>query len=133
MGIAANIVAPKLLLRWMVSADLRPLYRMVDGVAEPAWTRTGFDDHFRSIALSGKVAEINNKVVGFIFYRLDEPAQEVMIENLAVAPEWRRQGVGEALVRSVCPKLRQGYDSIVALVPERNLPLQLLLRRAGFA
>ena len=60
-------------------------------------------------------------------------APRLVLEHLYVAPDWQRRGVGRALVERFEPDLAtcQGYW-VEAAVPETNLPVQLLLRSAGY-
>ncbi len=57
----------------------------------------------------------------------------VCLHYLYVAPEWRRQGIGRTLIERFAPELPRGDDCwLQAAVPESNLPMQLLLRSAGY-
>jgi ribosomal protein S18 acetylase RimI-like enzyme len=104
------------------------------------------------------VAAIQTVVVGYLVYQVNptsadeevEPkavrrkaalAQKpkaldtavVALQQLYVAPEWRRRGVGRALVQRFDPKLHSPDGFLVqTVVPETNLEIQLLLRAAGF-
>ncbi len=71
-------------------------------------------------------------IIGFLIYQLDREAHEVLLKSIAVAPDWRRRGVAASMIQSLDRKLAQGYDRVTVLVPEGNLPLQLLLRSLGF-
>lgn len=60
-------------------------------------------------------------------------AEEVEILNLAVAPEFRGQGVGKALLRQVCGYAEiQGVERIVLEVRVGNIPAVRLYERFGF-
>ena len=63
----------------------------------------------------------------------DSPEHAGEVFTLYVAPDWRRRGVGRSLVERFEPDLAtaQGYW-VEAAVPETNLPMQLLLRSAGY-
>ena len=81
-----------------------------------AWDPTGYDV---------VVAEVDNRVVGFLVTRhVTEGECEVL--NLAVAPEYRRQGVGRSLLRSV-------LDGTVFLeVRESNRAARSFYKSLGF-
>jgi len=85
-----------------------------------------------SVDTAGFVAEAEGWVVGLVVYRMQRPFSEVTLENLVVAPQWQRRGVGTRLLEAVKAKLLQGYDCISAVVPETNTAAQLLLRSTGF-
>lgn len=128
-----SMTAPaEVLVRWMVSDDIGLLPGLARDGDFPQWTCEDFRENLRSVDTIGKVAEINERVVGFLMYRLDDENAEVIIENFAVARAWRRHGIATCLLGSLARKLLQGYTRIVALVPDSNLPAQLLLRGCGF-
>jgi ribosomal protein S18 acetylase RimI-like enzyme len=57
----------------------------------------------------------------------------VDVIQLYVSPDWRRRGIGRALVTRFDPRPQgQGPCIFEAAVPESNLPMQLLLRSAGY-
>ena len=97
------------------------------------------------------VASIQSAPVGYLVYeslpeeaaRASPPprgpqiasarAPRVALQHLYVAPDWQRRGIGRSLVERfepdpACP---EGYW-VEAAVPETNLPVQLLLRSAGY-
>jgi ribosomal protein S18 acetylase RimI-like enzyme len=118
-------------LRWLIAADLPAVLQIAEDCLGPEWS-DDFQECFRSIDTIGKVVEVEGQVVGFLIYQLDRNAHEVVIKSVAVAAGWRRHGVGRGVIHSLDRKLNQGYQRISALVPESNLPVQLLLRDAGF-
>jgi len=63
--------------------------------------------------------------------QVGKPLRLVLL-NLGVAPDCHRSGVGRTLLERLARKLRHPEDSILAIVPESNLPLQLLLRDGQF-
>lgn len=76
-------------------------------------------------ALDGK------KVAGYIGSQTVLGESDMM--NLAVSPEYRRQGVGRALVTALIDRLRQtGSHSITLEVRESNLPACQLYESLGF-
>ena len=65
-------------------------------------------------------------------------SQSVMGEsdmmNVAVAPEYRRRGVGEALVSALADALKaQGNESLALEVRASNMPAIALYEKLGFA
>jgi ribosomal-protein-alanine N-acetyltransferase len=70
-------------------------------------------------------------VVGFMVYRA-EPLH-VEIVNFAVAPQYRRRGVGRAMAKMLRLKLsQQGRREILVPVSEHNLDGQLFWRALGY-
>jgi len=54
------------------------------------------------------------------------------LTHVHVAPEWRRRGVGRALLAKLDEKLSRSEDCIHVTVPDAHLPVQLFLRAAGY-
>ena len=96
------------------------------------------------------VATIQSAPVGYLVYQVspEEAAEKgagrarkstaahaprLVLQHLYVAPDWQRRGVGRSLVERFEPDMvgPQGYW-VEAAVPETNLPMQLLLRSAGY-
>jgi ribosomal protein S18 acetylase RimI-like enzyme len=119
-------------LRWLITADLPQVLQLAEDCPGLQWGLEDFQECFHSLDTIGKVVEVDGAVIAFLVYQLDREEREVIVRCLAVAPPWQRHGVGLSMVRSLEKKLSQGYERISALVPETNLPLQLLLRQADF-
>src|SRR5262245_42125431 len=146
---------PVLTLRCMVQRDLPHVLHIEQRAPAPRWTLQDFLTVFQSGDTASWVAETGGRVVGFVVYSIiphsgDEEASEtppearrrfaeseqvprpvrICLLNIGVAPEWRRRGIGRALLERLNKKLRLPQDSIQALVPETNLPVQLFLKHS---
>jgi ribosomal protein S18 acetylase RimI-like enzyme len=133
---------------------LRELLHVEAQSPPPCWGRPDFLAAFQAAGTGAAVAEAGGRVVGFALYRaLPPPGAGGVLEllrrcrpwavaapvprylellRLSVLPDWRRQGVGRALLREVQRDLGQGGGCVRTVVPESNLPVQLLLRGAGY-
>ena len=156
---AAPTLAPNLTLRWMIQRDLPYLLQIEQQSLALRWTQQDFLSVFQSIDTAGCVAEVGVRVVGYLIYSVpaqqeDEEAADdqpsvrerwqskrkptspqplrIVLRNIAVANEWQRHGVARSLLERFERKLRHDQDRIQAIVPESNLPIQLLLRDAGY-
>ena len=79
----------------------------------------------------GMVAELGERVVGFMIYELHKNKLQVL--DFAVHPEFRRQGVGHQMVAKLVGKLSSHRRTRIALhVRETNLTAQLFFRIQGF-
>jgi [ribosomal protein S18]-alanine N-acetyltransferase len=77
------------------------------------------------------VAEHEDRVVGFMIYELHKTKLHVL--NFAVAPAWRRVGVGTQMVTKLVGKLSSHRRTKITLaVRESNLSAQLFFRSQAF-
>jgi ribosomal-protein-alanine N-acetyltransferase len=145
---------PVLTLRCMVQRDLPHVLHIEQQAPAPRWTLQDFLTVFQSGDTASWVAEVAGRVVGFVIYSITPLAPEeeeadhpesprrvtdneqaarplrISLLNIGVAPEWRRRGIGRALLDRLNKKLRLPQDRIQAMVPETNLPVQLFLKQA---
>lgn len=142
----------------MAQRDQADVWRIHNLTAEPHWAWHDFLRAFLCIDTTVRVAEVGGVIVGFLFYRRVRPRnpgpvgtlrsllrsclpwprtrqrrpERIDLLNLAVDPEWRRQGVGRALLRELDRQLTHPGDYVRAVVPETNLSFQLFLRAVGY-
>lgn len=116
-------------LRPATAADLPALLDIEHkSFSRPRWTAADF------LHDACTVAELDGRVVGFLVWSevfpgdsKNPPEREIL--NLAVAPEYRRRGVGAALLTHEL-RVRAHY---FLEVRESNLAAQRLYRRFGFS
>ena len=78
------------------------------------------------------VAEEDGKLIGYVGSQSVAPEADVM--NLAVAPEWRKKGIGRALMTALIAQLHsRGITALFLEVRVGNTPAQNLYRSLGFA
>ena len=68
---------------------------------------------------------IDGRKIGFVAFVMNEAKHSAMIEDFFVAPEFRRQGYGTAMVRAVFAKLDQLGVELVELNVRRDNPQAL--------
>jgi ribosomal protein S18 acetylase RimI-like enzyme len=83
------------------------------------------------------VAEINGKVIGFIWGRLTFagiPVDEVgIIHLLIVDPDYQKQGIAAKLVDALVQRCNtRGVKTVRAVIDERHWELQNYFQRLGF-
>ncbi len=136
-----------------VPEDLRQLMNIEERMSDPWWVRLECWSILRTPGGAGAVAEVDGRAIGFVLYRATPPDEQtslirrllhrcqlwrphairhVRLLHISVAPEWRRQGVAHGLLEQVHAHLPKRDDQFHALVPEANLPAQLLLRSVGY-
>lgn len=79
----------------------------------------------------GMVAEINDRVVGYMIYEFAKTKLQVL--NFAIAPSHRLQGVGRKMLERLVMKLNPHRQARILLeVRETNLDAQLFFKACGF-
>ena len=118
-------------IRWMDRRDMPEVLAIEAESFEFPWLEEDFIHCLRQRNCIGMVAEHEDRVVGFMIYELHKTRIHVL--NFAVAPGYRRRGVGSQMVAKLVGKLSsQRRSRIVLEVRETNLPAQLFFRESGF-
>ena len=118
-------------IRWLIRRDMPEVLRIEQESFEFSWTDEDFLCCLRQRNCIGMVAEYDHQIVGFMVYELHKSRLNIL--NFAVAPEFRRHGVGTQMVTRLIDKLSQQRRSEILLeVRERNLDAQLFFRRQSF-
>jgi ribosomal protein S18 acetylase RimI-like enzyme len=87
---------------------------------------------------TGIVAELENKVIGFIFgevsgWEFGVPVSVGWIDTLGVDPKYQKRGVAKALMRELIKNFKQaGVKNIYTLVNWSDWDLLQFFRRMGF-
>ena len=118
-------------IRWMIRRDMAEVLLIEDRSFEFSWSEEDFIRCLRQRNCIGMIAEHNERVVGFMIYELHKTRLHIL--NFAVAPEFRRRGVGRQMIEKLLGKLSsQRRVRITLEVRETNLPAQLFFKTAGF-
>ena len=118
-------------IRWMIRRDMPEVLAIESQSFEFPWLEEDFIRCLRQRNCIGMVAEHDDRVVGFMIYELHKTRIHVL--NFAVAPEYRRRGVGSQMIAKLIGKLStQRRSRIVLEVRETNLAAQLFFRENGF-
>lgn len=118
-------------IRWMLRRDMAEVLEIESKSFEFAWSEEDFIRCLRQRNCIGMVAEHNERVAGFMIYELHRNRLHVL--NFAVHPDFRRQRVGQQLVRKLVGKLApQRRNRILLEVRETNLAAQLFFRDLNF-
>ena len=96
-----------------------------DPLTEPDLKRLCRD---RPVAVS--VAELNEIIVGFMIYEIDE--RKLTITHLAVLPQRQRQGIAKRLVSKLTTPTKLAKRRVEALIIDSNLQGHLFLSHIGF-
>ena len=118
-------------IRLAVPADAGPLVTIERRCFSDPWSETSFREALESPWTLGFVAQAGRGIAGYLIGR--EVAGTGEILNLAVSPEFRRAGVGRALLRAAIIRLRKRrVDEVYLEVRESNLSAQALYLSSGF-
>lgn len=118
-------------IRWMIRRDMPAVLDIEGQSFEFPWSEDDFIRCLRQRNCIGMVAETEDRVVGYMVYELHKNRLHIL--NFAVDPQFRRSGIGKAMVQKLTSKLSYERRSRIMLeIRETNLPAQLFFRDMGF-
>jgi [ribosomal protein S18]-alanine N-acetyltransferase len=119
-------------IRWQIRRDMECVLEIEQLSFGPfAWTEEEFIRQLRNRNTIGMVAERDDQVVGYMIYELHRNRLHLL--NFAVHPNWRRDGVGKAMIDKLKYKLTPDRRNRIMLeVRETNLNAQMFFRAMGF-
>ncbi len=118
-------------IRWMIRRDMPEVLRTEQNSFDFSWTEEEFLRCLRQRNCIGMVAEMNERVVGFMIYELHKSKLHIM--NFAVHPDYRRQGIGRQMIAKLVGKLSSHRRTKITLaVRETNLHAQVFFRDMDF-
>jgi len=118
-------------IRWLIRRDMDEVLHIEKLCFPHPWSEEDFLIALRKSNCIGIVAEIKNRVIGYMIYELQK--QRLEITNIAVDPWFQRSGVGRKMIQRLKDKLApQRRTEITAPVRESNLGAQLFLQACGF-
>jgi ribosomal-protein-alanine N-acetyltransferase len=125
---------PRYFIRRMREEDLGEV-RAIEVLSFPnPWSESTFRGEIQNAPISRPLVVIRRpeeRVVGYIIYW--HIGEDVQINNVAVHPDVRGKGVGEALLRFVIEKVRDKGATFISLeVRMSNTAAQALYRKLGF-
>ncbi len=129
MSAVERAVAPE--VRAMAETDLDAVMEIEQASFSTPWSRDSFRNLLGRDDADLWVAVVGGVVVGYavVWY----VAREAELGNLAVAPGWRRLGLGGRLLDwSVARARERGTERIFLEVRESNRAAQRLYRERGF-
>lgn len=119
------------MIRWLLKSDMAAVLEIEQATYDSPWTRDDFDqcqNYHRNVSV---VYEVQGDVAGYLFYMHHKKAIEIL--NLAVDPEYLRQGIGAEFIELLKRKLgSMSKKRLVAIVREKNVAAQMFLKSQGF-
>ncbi len=121
-------------IRRMKPEDVPQVLEIEKSCFSNPWSRETFLGEIQNGIISHPIVVIErptDRVVGYVVYwRVQD---DVQINNVAVHPDWRGRGIGEALLSSVIEKMRDGSVSFISLeVRCSNTTAMNLYKKLGF-
>lgn len=117
-------------IRWLIRKDMPSVMKIERESFDFPWTEDDFIRSLRQRNVIGMVVEHLEVVVGFMIYELRP--NSISLWSIAVHPEFRRVGLGRALIEKLFTKTTGKRNKIVLECRERNVGAQLFLRDQGF-
>lgn len=123
-------------VRWMIRRDMPAVLDIERESFADAWDAGDLSEAMRCRNVVGMIAEDGDRVVGHMVYVLHPGHLELL--RIAVAPDRRREGVGEVLLNKLKGKVAPFHRSREAVsidVPEPEATLEAcrFLASQGFA
>lgn len=119
-------------IRWAIRRDMSDLVEIAshDVDRDVLWDEERIMMFLRQRNTIGMCAEWEDKILGFMLYDLHK--RSLYIHGLVVHREYRRKGIGTAMICKLINKLISGRISFLEIdVPDKSLGAHLFLKRAG--
>lgn len=119
-----------IIIRQAAESDL-PVFAEIERVCivEP-WSVESFRAEYNAAGAVFLAAEVGGVICGFL--TASSVLDEVNINNVAVLPEYRRNGIGDRLLRALEEQV-SGFAAVINLeVRESNLPAIALYKKQGY-
>jgi [ribosomal protein S18]-alanine N-acetyltransferase len=118
-------------IRWLVRQDLPAVVALEQHAARDPWSESDFWDSLSPINAIGKVAQIGDRIVGHMVYRLC--GDHIAIDCFTVDPHYRNQGVARQMLATLTAQAASEPGGFITFdINERELPTQQVLRDLGF-
>ena len=115
----------------MTAADIENVIAIERASFQFPWSTRFFLDELQVDCARSILAEVDGRIVGYVLFWF--VLEEVDIHNIAVHPDFRRQGIGRLLLEQVVDAARRQDRLRVTLdVRFSNAPAQNLYRSFGF-
>ena len=122
---------PKVHVRWMIRRDMPEVLRIENQSFDFPWSDDDFIRCLRQRNCIGMVAEVDDRVVGYMIYELHKIRLHVI--NFAVDPTYRNKDVGTKMIQKLIDKLSYGRRTRIMLeIQDSNLGGQMFFATNGF-
>jgi ribosomal-protein-alanine N-acetyltransferase len=116
-------------IRKFKNSDLDQVIKVEKESFKVPYTREIFKGYFSSEIYESLVAEVDNKIVGYIII---SPKRKEII-SIAVRKKYRRKGIGRYLLKEGLKVFKsRNTPEIILMVRENNLPARKFYEKNGF-
>lgn len=120
-----------MIIREMNLADVPAIADLEKICFSDPWSENSITSELHNRLSYWLVAEDNGQIAGYIGSQSVLDGADVM--NLAVSPSYRRQGIGQSLIKELVEHLRQrGIIALLLEVRVSNTPAITLYEKLGF-
>ena len=121
----------ELYFRRMTVADIDDIMAIETAAFASPWSRQFFLEELQATHARSVLCQREKKPIGYVIYW--ELPGEFDIHNVAVAPEYRRQGVARAMLGDIIERAtKRGLRRLTLEVRRSNKAAQTLYRSLGF-
>ncbi|MDE0355710.1 MAG: ribosomal protein S18-alanine N-acetyltransferase [Deltaproteobacteria bacterium] len=121
----------ELYLRSMTVADIDEVMAIETAAFASPWSRQFFLEELQATHAKSVLCQRDGKPIGYVIYW--ELPGELDIHNVAVHPQFRRQGVARAMLADIIEgATSRGFRRMTLEVRKSNDPAQTLYRSLGF-
>lgn len=117
-------------IRWMIRMDMTEVLRIENQFNDHRWEEQDFFEELRDRHTIGMVAEHADKIVGFFIYQRRK--KSINVVKFRVNPDYFRSGVGTQMIDKLLLKTGFGRNRVTFEIGERNLDMQLFLKKNNF-
>lgn len=120
-----------MIIRQMKASDVAAIAELEKLCFSDPWSENSIASELNNPLSFWLVAEVNGQVAGYVGSQSVLDAADMM--NFAVSPDYRKQGIGQALVKNLVHHLQQ--NNVIALLLEvrvSNAPAIALYEKMGF-
>lgn len=117
-------------VRWYIRRDLEEMIDIEYQCFPKPWSENDFFQTLQNRKVSAFVAEYREKIIGYLVFELRK--KYINIFNLAVHPDYQRQGVATELVKNLKTRLLNERTKLKAEVADYNLDAHLFFKSQEF-
>lgn len=117
-------------VRWYIRRDLDDYIKIEKESYPYPWSEKDFIRCLMSSKISAFTAEYREKVIGFLIFEMRKKYLNII--NLAVHPDFQRQGVATELMKNLKTRLMNERNKLKAEVADYNLDAHLFFKSQEF-